>query len=100
MAEMQKVYRHSAVMLLNVANDIVEMYKAKVTVDDGEQFGFDTEMYGKNTSYYFRMSEIPDGCLLSIVTPEEGDKAEQHLFFMLSIVDSMLTTVTTFYDTG
>jgi len=99
MAEVRKGYQQSTGMLLNVANDIVEMYKAKVTVDDGEQFGFDTEMYGKNTSYLFRVTETSDGCLLSVETPEEGDKAEQHLSFMLSIVDNMLATLTTLYNT-
>ena len=90
MAEAQKTYPQSPGMLLNIANDIVEMYKAAVTADDGERFAFTTEMYGKKINYLFRVTQQPDGCLLTIETEGEGKKTEQRLSFMFSLVDNML----------
>ena len=93
MAEAHKAYPQSMAMLLNIANDIVEMYKANVTVDDGERFGFATEMYGNTTSYLFQVTEKPEGCQLTIETPGEGERAMRHLFFMFAVVDNMLAPV-------
>ena len=90
MAEAQKAYPQSPAMILNIANDIVEMYKAIVTVDEGGRFVFETEMYGRITDYLFRVTEEPDGCRLTIETPGEGERAGQHISFMFSVVDNML----------
>ena len=90
MAEAHKAYPQSMAMLLNIANDIVEMYKASVTVDDGERFGFETEMYGNTTSYLFQVTKEPNGCQLTIETPGEDERAMRHLLFMFAVVDNML----------
>ena len=90
MAEAHKAYPQSMAMLLNIANDIVEMYKASVTVDDGVRFGFKTEMYGNTTSYLFQVTQEPKGCQLAIETPGEDEKAMRHLLFMFAVVDNML----------
>ena len=90
MAEAKKEYPYSSVLLYNLACDIVEMYKAKITQDRSEHFGFITEMYGQETSYIFCIKEQPDGCLLSIETEGENAEADKQLSFMFSIVDNML----------
>jgi hypothetical protein len=90
LAVARKKYPYKPLILYNLANDIVEMYKAKITLEDGERFGFNTDMYGKKTEYMFRMTKQPDGCLLSIATDGEDEKAARRLSFMFSIVDNML----------
>jgi hypothetical protein len=79
-------------ILYNLANDIVEMYKAKVTRDDDEQFSFITMMYGQKTSYLFRFEKQPEGCLLSIGTNGEDRSADRRVSFMFSIADNMLAS--------
>ncbi|MDR1131818.1 MAG: hypothetical protein LBL15_05320 [Oscillospiraceae bacterium] len=90
MAGAQKLYRQNAVLLYNLACDIVEMYKAKITQDDVARFAFDTAMYGQKTHYLFRIETQPDGCLLSIETEGEDESAERRVSFMFSVVDNML----------
>ena len=98
MAEARKTYPLYPIMLLNIANDIVEMYKADVDIDDRGRFGFTTEMYGKKVKYLFNVTQQPDGCELSIITDGEDERAAHRLAFMFSIVDSMLAQLTALTD--
>ena len=91
MTQLQKSYPYSPGFLYNLACDIVEMYKAEITRQDGtELFGFTTEMYGQKTDYLFRIEKQREGCLLSVETPGENESAEKQLAFMFSLVDNML----------
>jgi hypothetical protein len=90
MAEAQKLYPQNEVLLYNLACDIAEMCKAKITRDEVERFAFDTTMYGQKTSYLFRIKRQADGCLLSIETEGEDESAGRRVAFMFSVVDSML----------
>jgi hypothetical protein len=90
MAEARKLYRQNEVLLYNLACDIAEMCKAKITRDEVERFAFDTTMYGRKTSYLFRIEKRPDGCLLSIETEGEDESAGRRVSFMFSVVDNML----------
>ena len=90
MANIQKKYPHSSGLLYNLACDIVEMYKAKVTEDKAGRFGFTTEMYGQRTDYLFQIKKQEDGCLLLIETEGEDEQSDKQLSFMFSIVDNML----------
>jgi hypothetical protein len=92
MAERKKLYPYHPMILYNLANDIVEMYKAKVTRDDDEQFSFVTRMYGQKACYLFRFEKQPEGCLLSIGTDGDGGSAERRVSFMFSIADNMLAS--------
>ena len=91
MAEAQKEYPYSLTLLYNLACDIVEMYKAKITKNTTEYFNFITEMYGQKTNYFFHISKHTGGCTLSIET--EGKDADQQISFMFSIVDNMLAQI-------
>ena len=93
MAQMQKSYPQSCVLLYNLANDVVEMYKGQVMHDSTELFEFEIEMYGKKTPYRFSFTEQSEGSLLSIETPGEGNREEQRISFMFSIVDNILTQI-------
>ena len=90
MAEEHKAYPYSSVLLYNLACDIVEMYKAKITEDTTERFGFTTEMYGKKANYLFHISKQQDGCLLSIEIPGVDNDTDGQISFMFAIVDNML----------
>ena len=90
MAEVGKKYPHSSGLLYNLACDIAEMHKAKVTTDTVELVCFTTEMYEQKTDYQFHLTQQPDGCLLSIETPGEGDLPNQKLSLMFAIADNML----------
>jgi hypothetical protein len=99
MAGMHKQYRQSPLLLYNLANDIVEMYKARVTQDDGEHLGFVLDMYGKKTDFLFCITELKDrkdrsdGSDMYIETQGEGQKTEQKLTFMFALVDNMLASL-------
>ena len=90
MAYAQKKYPQSSGLLYNLACDIVEMYKAKVTEDKTGRFGFTTHMYGQRTDYLFQIEKQEDGCLLSIKTEGEDEQSGKQLSFMFAIVDNML----------
>ena len=90
MAEAKKTYPYSSVLLYNLACDVAEMYKAKVTEDKAGRFAFTTEMYRQKKKYIFDISEQPGGCLLSIATPGDGEQNEQDISFMFGLVDNML----------
>ena len=90
MAEAQRKYPYSSVQLYNLACDIVEMYKARITEDKAGRFGFTTEMYGQSTEYLFRIERQEGKCLLSIKTGGEDEQSGKQLTFMFSIVDNML----------
>ena len=90
MARLQKAYPYSSLFLYNLICDIVEMYKAEITQQDGtELFGFTTEMYGQKTGYLFRIEKQKAGCLLSGEMSGENENAEKQLAFMFSLVDNM-----------
>ena len=72
------LYPYDPMILCNLVDDNVEMYKTKITADDNERFGLDTEMYG-----------LKVGCLLSIKTYGNGERDVQHLSFMSLIVEKM-----------
>ena len=90
LAVAQKTYPQAPMLLYNCANDIVEMYKAKITEDQGERFGFSTEMYGLRTEYLFRIEKHPSGCLLTIETEGDGEDAARRVSLMFAVVDNML----------
>ena len=93
MAEAQKLYQQSVALLYNLAADIAEMYKAKVTADYGEWFGFETVMYKRKNRYVFRFSKQADGCMLTIAADGGDEQAAQRVSFMFAIVDGMISTL-------
>ena len=93
MANAKKAYPYTPVLLYNIACDIAEMYKAKITEDKVDRFSFITEIYGLKTKYIFLIEKQTEGCVLSVESEGDDEQAEKQLLFMLSIVDNMLTTL-------
>jgi len=66
------------------------MLKVKITKDTVELVCFTTVMYNQKTDYRFLLTQQPDGCLLSIETPGEGNGADKQISLMFAIADNML----------
>lgn len=88
----QKTYPQNQAFVLNVANDIVEMHKAKVTGYDDERLDFSVEMYGQITNYRFRVTKLPEGgSLVEVSSSTEGQSGDKQVSLIFAMFDNILS---------
>ena len=93
MAVAQKTYPHSREFVLNVANEIVEMHKARLTDYDEERLSFTTEMYGQITHYQFRVTKLPKGgSAVEVSSDTDGDSGNRQVSLILAMFDNILSS--------
>ena len=86
MAVMEKTYRQSLSILLNIVNDIAEMRKTDVKRMDGERVLIDTEMYGIKTAYVFRIVPAGAGTSVAVETEGKDDSAQRSVELMFATI--------------
>ena len=95
----EKAYDQTPAILLNIVNDIGEMWKADVQRLDGERLALKTEMYGIKTAYTLRVVGSPAGTTVTVETEDEDENAERRILLLFATIDHMLSPLLDVTDT-